>query len=119
MHVVDASRRQLAELSLDRSPSGSDATRVGYDAGEIEGASCARRVPSRVYIEQLSMLPRRIRAASTAAGAVAAATVLGIGTDPELLLRGSSGMKGGSHAWLCIAMRGERNGRNGRGWELG
>ena len=76
-------------------------------------------MPSRVYIEQLSMLPHRIRAASTAAGAVAAVTVLGIGTDPELLLRGSSGMKGGSHAWLCIAMRGERNGRNGRGWELG
>ena len=110
MHVADASRRQLAELSLDRSPSGSDAARVRYDAGEIEGASCARRVPSRVYIEKFSMLHRRIRATSTAVGAVAAATMLGIGTNPELLFRGSSVMKGGSHAWLCIAMRGERNG---------
>ena len=110
MHVADASRRQLVELSLDRSPSGSDAARVKYDAGKIEGASCACRMPSRVYIEQLSMLSHRIRAASTAVGAVAAATMLGIGTDPELLFRGSSGMKGGSHAWLCIAMRGERDG---------
>ena len=109
MHVADASRRQRAKLSLDRYPSGSDATRVGHDAGEVESASCARRVPSRVYIEQLSMLPRP-DPGPLAVRAMAAATVLGIGTDPELLLRGSSGMKGGSHAWLCIAMRGERNG---------
>ena len=110
MHVADASKQQLVELSLDRSPSDSDAARVRYDAGEIEGASCARCVPSRVYIELLSMLPRRILAASTAVGVVATATMLGIGIDPELLFKGSSVMKGGSHAWLCIAMRGERNG---------
>ena len=37
--------------------SGSDAARVGYDAGEIEGAFArACRMPSRAYIKRLSML---------------------------------------------------------------
>ena len=88
-HVADASGRQRAKLSLDRPPSGSDATRVGHDAGKIEGASCARRVPSRVYIEQLSTLPRP-DPGPLAVRAMAAATVLRIGIEPVLLFRGSS-----------------------------
>ena len=88
-HVADASGRQLAKLSLDRPPSGSDATRVGHDAGKIEGASCARRVPSRVYIEQLSTLPRP-DPGPLAVRAMAATMVLRIGIEPVLLFRGSS-----------------------------
>ena len=86
VHVVDASKRQLGELPLDRSPSGSDAARVGYDAGEIEGASCARAACLPVPTSSGSpCYPSWTRAASTAMRAMAAATVLRIGTDSELL----------------------------------
>ena len=86
VHVADASRRQLGELPLDCSPSGSDVAGVGYDTGEIEGASCGRAACLPLPTSSGSpCCPSWTRAASTAVGAMATATVLRIGTDPELL----------------------------------
>ena len=68
------------------SSSGSDAARVRYDVGEIEGASCARAACLPVPTSSGSpCCPSGTRAASTAVGAMAAATVLRIGTDSGLL----------------------------------
>ena len=66
--------------------SGSDAARVRYDAGEIEGASCARVPHAFPCLHQAALHAFPVGLGlPPAVGAMAAATVLRIGTDLELL----------------------------------